>query len=85
MKGCENNFEEFTTLSKHQNKSAAPAKVSFLDADDVPTVQKWLPFKMNSNTIVWFLFNVLILQIDAQPEPMQDLYCGDKNCYEGKI
>lgn len=37
---------------------------------------------MNSNTIVWVLFNVLILQIDAQPEPMQDLYCGDKNCYE---
>ena len=84
MKGCENEFQKFTTLSKHQNKSAAPAKVS-LDVDDVPTDQKWLPFKMNSNKIIWFIFNVLILQIDAQPDPeMQDLYCGDKNCYEGK-
>ena len=32
-----------------------------------------------------FLLAVLIIQIEAQNEEMQvDLYCGDKNCYEGK-
>ena len=33
-----------------------------------------------------FLLAIWIIQIEAQNEEMQvDLYCGDKNCYEGKV